>query len=93
MAKFIKSLAVALLCATNCPLPALAADKEGNHAVWGVGGKSCFHYGQAQGQPEAESYRDFAMGYLTAYDAMTADTYSIGDGKDLDQIMAWITDY
>jgi hypothetical protein len=71
----------------------LAADKDGNYAVWGVGAKSCFHFTQAQGQPDAEAYRDFAMGYLTAYDALTEDTYSIGAGKDLDQVMAWITDY
>ena len=93
MLKFTGCLAIALLCAFLYPGSAMAADKDGNHAVWGVGSKSCYHYSQAVGQPDAEQYRSYVMGYLTAYDALTENTYSIGAGKDLDQVMAWITDY
>lgn len=75
------------------PVVASAADKDGNYAVWGVGSKSCYHFTQALGRGEAEVFRNYVTGYLTAYDAITEDTYSIGAGKDLDQIMAWITDY
>ena len=91
--KFTDSVVLTLLGALLCPLPALAADKDGNYAVWGVGSKSCFHFTQAQGKPDAEAYRDFAMGYLTAYNALNEDTYNIGAGKDLDQVMTWITEY
>ena len=93
MIKFTNFAVVTLLCSLTCPVPTLAADKDGNYAVWGVGAKSCFHFTQAQGQPGNEAYRDFVMGYLTAYDALKEDTYNIGAGKDLDQVMAWITDY
>jgi hypothetical protein len=84
-----------VLCLFTLPIaaPAVAADKDGNYAVWGVGAKSCYHFTQAQGGPEAEIYRNYVTGYLTAYDAITEDTYSIGAGKDLDQVMAWIVDY
>ena len=91
--KFTNCLVTTLLCALALSMPARAADKDGNYAVWGVGAKSCFHFTQAQGQPGAEAYRDFVMGYLTAYNALKEDTYNIGAGKDLDQVMAWITDY
>lgn len=72
---------------------ARAADKDGNYAVWGVGAKSCYSYLQAAETPAAESFRNYVMGYLTAYDALTEDTYSIGAGKDLDQVMAWLKEY
>jgi hypothetical protein len=91
--KFTNYLVIALLGTLLCPLSTLAADKDGNYAVWGMGSKSCFHYTQAQGQPGAEAYREFVMGYLTAYDALSEDTYNIGAGKDLDQVMTWLTDY
>lgn len=77
------------------PSIAAAADKDGNYAVWGVGAKSCFHYTQAQAEAgaEAAAYRNYVTGYLTAFDAITEDTYSISAGKDLDQVMAWMTEY
>ena len=93
MTEFTLRLVITLLFALAGSLPAQAADKDGNYAVWGVGAKSCFHFSQSEGQPGAEKYRDFVMGYLTAYDALTEDTYNIGAGKDLDQVMAWITEY
>lgn len=75
------------------PSLAAAADKDGNYAVWGVGAKSCYHYIQANGRGEGEVFRNFVTGYLTAFDAITEDTYSISAGKDLDQVMGWITEY
>lgn len=70
-----------------------AADADGNYAVWGMGSKSCFAYNQAVAQGGNEGYRDFAMGYLTAYNAVAQETYRIEGSMDLDQIMAWIGDY
>ncbi|MBI2994925.1 MAG: hypothetical protein HYY48_12235 [Gammaproteobacteria bacterium] len=73
---------------------AAAADISGNHAVWGLGGKSCFAYIQAGAQgADRTDYRDYVMGYLTAYNAVTPDTYRIEGHMDLDQIMNWIGEY
>ncbi len=93
--KFTNPIVVALLCTLLNPLPAMAADKDGNYAVWGVGAKSCYHYGQAvtAGQADIEQFRNYVMGYLTAYNALTENTYNIGAGKNLDQIMTWMSDY
>ena len=33
------------------------------------------------------------MGYLTAYNAVTPETYSISRDMNLDEIMVWVDDY
>ena len=93
MTKFTNCLVFTGLFTLVYPFSTLAADKDGNYAVWGVGAKSCFHFNQALGQADEQAYRDFVMGYLTAYDALTEDTYNIGAGKDLDEVMAWLKEY
>ena len=70
-----------------------AADKSGNYAIWGKGGKSCFHYLKDRTANKDEPYKNYIMGYLTAYNAMTPETYSISRNMDLDEIMAWLDDY
>lgn len=70
-----------------------AADHEGNYAVWGVGAKSCHTFSQSLESGNVDSYRDYVMGYLTAYNALVQDTYRIEGGLNLDQVMAWIQDY
>jgi len=72
---------------------AAAADLNGNHAIWGLGGKSCFAYNQAGAQGDRADYRDYVMGYLTAYNSVSPDTYRIEGNMDLDRIMSWIGDY
>lgn len=82
-----------LTCAIGFATGSGAADKDGNYAVWGVGAKSCFHFLEVADTAEREQFRNYVMGYLTAYDALTEDTYSIGAGKDLDQVMTWLKEY
>lgn len=89
----IRPLLPIILSALLFPVASPAADKDGNYAVWGVGAKSCYHFTQAQTQPEETAYRNYVTGYLTAYDALSEDTYSISAGKDLDEVMTWIVDY
>ena len=70
-----------------------AADKSGNYAIWGKGSKSCFRYLKDRTANKDEPYRNYVMGYLTAYNAMTPETYSISRNMKLDEIMTWLDDY
>ena len=74
-------------------LQAQAADPEGNYAIWGKGQKSCFRYMKDRSAGEDEAYKYFIMGYLTAFNAITPETYSISGSMTLDQIMTWLDDY
>ena len=74
-------------------LNALAADKSGNYAIWGKGQKSCYRYTKDRSAGTDEPYKNFIMGYLTAYNAMTPETYSISRDMKLDEIMTWLDDY
>ena len=70
-----------------------AADADGNYAVWGMGSKSCFAYKQDTAQDGKDAFREFVMGYLTAYNAVAQDTYRIEGSMSIDAIMAWLADY
>ena len=84
-----------ILCALIAALwlPAQAMDKSGNYAIWGKGQKSCFRYLKERTADRNDPYRDYIMGYLTAYNATTPDTYSVSRNMSLDEIMVWIDDY
>lgn len=74
--------------------PATAADAAGNYAIWGPGGRSCHQYTSTQGKvDEAASFKNYLMGYLTAYDALAPDTYSAVGDLSLEKSLAWLTDY
>lgn len=70
-----------------------AADKTGNYAIWGLGQKSCFRYLKDRAAAEDGPYKSYIMGYLTAYNAVTPETYSISRDMNLDEIMIWLDDY
>lgn len=72
---------------------ARAMDTNGNYAVWSVGKKSCYSYSKAREGEEQDKYKTFIMGYLTAYNAITAETYSISGSMTLPQILEWLDDY
>ncbi len=72
---------------------AYAADKSGNYAIWGKGNKSCFHYLKDRDAGKDTAYKNYIMGYLTAYNAMMPETYSISKNMKLDEIMTWMDDY
>jgi len=84
---------IVLMVITLLPFAAFAADQKGNYAVWGAGARSCHTYNQARAQGDMESYRSYIMGYLTAYDALVEDTYSISGTKTIDEIVLWLDNY
>ena len=72
--------------------PASATDKSGNFAVWGVGSSSCIKYTQSRTANDADKYRQFLMGYLTAYNHQADETYSISSAMTMDEILKWFDD-
>lgn len=70
-----------------------AADKDGNYAVWGPGGRSCYTFNNADAETGRDPYRHYVMGYLTAYNALAAETYGISGDMNLDAVMTWLGDY
>ena len=59
----------------------------------GKGQKSCFRYLKERAGGMDQAYREYVMGYLTAYNAVAPETYSISRDMNLDQIMTWLDDY
>ncbi len=72
---------------------AKAADESGNIAIWGAGQKSCFSYINARKSDDDGFYRNYVMGYLTAYNTQTPDTYRLSGNKNLAAIMKWLDEY
>ena len=70
------------------PFTASAMDAAGNYAIWGQGARSCFQFMKTEGSPEATRYSDYVMGYLTAYNLLSEDTYSVTADEPLKTIMA-----
>jgi len=73
--------------------PLYAADNMGNYAIWGKGNKSCFSYGKERNTDAHEAYKNYLKGYLTAYNTITPETYSISGKMNIDQITNWMDDY
>ncbi len=72
---------------------ALAVDSNGNYAVWGLGKKSCFGYGQSSQGEDMMKYKHYIKGFITAYNIFTEKTYSITARMDENQIIEWINEY
>jgi hypothetical protein len=68
----------------------VAADKQGNFAIWGSGNSSCHSYKLARAANEDNKFRDYIMGYFTAYNHQSVDTYSISRDMNLNEILTWI---
>jgi hypothetical protein len=68
----------------------VAADKKGNYAIWGAGNASCHKYIMARAANDDEKYKNYIMGYFTAYNHEAADTYSITNEMNLNEILTWI---
>lgn len=66
---------------------ARSADAEGNYAVWGEGGLSCFQYNQMRTKEDDAMMKAFLRGYLTAYNTLSGDTYSITGPHKMPEIM------
>jgi len=72
---------------------AQAADESGNITIWGASQKSCFSYINARKSNDDGLYQNYVMGYLTAYNTQTPDTYRLSGNKNLSAIMKWLDDY
>lgn len=72
------------------PQVLLAADSKGNYAIWGAGNNSCHKYNLTRATGEDSAYRDYVMGYLTAYNHQADETYSISRDMNLTEIMGWL---
>jgi hypothetical protein len=82
----IYSIIILVFCAAT----ATGADKKGNYAIWGVGNKSCHSYNLARAANEDNKYKDYIMGYFTAYNHEAVDTYSISRDMNMDDILTWL---
>ena len=85
--------AVLILSLSLQPLLTMAMDKNGDYAVWGMGRKTCYSYSQARASGDYDPYKDYLMGYLTAYNVMTEDTYLISGKMNLEESLEWMDDY
>lgn len=84
------------LCAALCAaaLPVVAADGAGNYAIWGAGGRSCHQFEVATTDPaQTAAFRDFLMGYLTAFNTLAPETYDALGGESLESALSWLRDY
>ena len=70
-----------------------AADSAGNYAIWGLGQSSCFQYTKAIAKEDDGRYRDYLMGYLTAFNTLSDDTYNVAGETKLGEISEWIANY
>ncbi len=75
------------------PLQSQAVDSNGHFAIWGKGNKSCHSYNISRDTEEEQGYKDYIMGYLTAFNVQLPDTYRIAGEMNLDDILAWLDDY
>ena len=75
------------------PLTGNAQDANGNYAIWGAGNKSCISYSNARKEDNYDSFKYYIMGYLTAYNALTPETFRLSGKKNLNEILVWFDDY
>ncbi len=82
-----------LTCVTIIPVSSQAADKDGNFAIWGKGNKSCHSYNSSRNTDEEQRFKDYIMGFLTAFNVQMPETYRVSGNMNLDEILAWLDDY
>ena len=82
------------LILTLCPPPGWAADAAGNYAIWGAGGRSCHQFQRSATDLQARApFKDFLMGYLTAYNALATMTYNALGDMTLEDAVGWLDTY
>lgn len=85
-------ISVAIAVLAIAPL-ADAADDTGQYLVMGLGNSSCNSY-LAEDETGVAYYLSWLAGYMTTYNHLQEDTYSIlGKTKDVNQIESWLRDY
>ena len=70
-----------------------AADAAGNYAIWGAGRESCYRFLQSRERDSTDRYKIFVMGYLTAFNTLSEETYSATGAQTLDVSLDWLADY
>ncbi|MDG0995890.1 MAG: HdeA/HdeB family chaperone [Gammaproteobacteria bacterium] len=71
----------------------IAADSMGNYQVMGLGKSSCKAFIASDAEGKAFFY-SWLAGYMTAYNRIENDTYSIlGRSKKLANLEGWLQDY
>ena len=74
-------------------VPANAADSNKDYKVMGLGKTSCKAFVASDAEGKAFFY-SWLAGYMTAYNRIENDTYSIlGPSKKLGNIEGWLQDY
>ncbi len=86
-------ISLALTCMTVIPVSSQAADSNGHFAIWGKGNKSCHSYSISRNTDEEQRFKDYIMGYLTAFNVQLPDTYRVAGQMNLNDILAWLDDY
>ncbi len=73
--------------------PGHAADDTGQYLTMGLGNLSCKSF-LSEDEEGAAYYLSWLAGYMTAYNYLAEDTYSImGKTKTIEQIESWLHDY
>lgn len=70
-----------------------AADKNGNYAIWGSGARSCAAFLNNVGTDKEKVFRDYTTGYLTAFNALVDDTFSISNKDTMDDIFDFLQEH
>jgi hypothetical protein len=87
----MRILLIAFLASIS--MPSMAMDKNGNFAVWGPGRHSCYSYSQARKAEKYDQYKYYIMGFLTAYNTLTPDTYQISGVDKFPDVLTWLDNY
>ncbi len=86
-------LTISLLLTLLISGQAYAIDSSGNYAVWGAGKKSCFGLQKDMSEGNMDKYKHYMKGFITAYNILTDNTYSITGNMNENQVFEWIDGY
>ena len=89
----INRLVVCVMFSLLTAPAAHSADSKGNYAIWGAGRQSCNQFLKAADKPELERFKNYLMGYLTAFNTLSEDTYNITAGENLSSAVTWLKGY
>jgi len=89
----MKHLCSILFLLAMIPIQSQAADNNGHFAIWGKGNKSCHSYNISRNTDEEQRFKDYIMGYLTAFNVQMPETYRVAGHMNLNDILVWLDDY
>ena len=89
----MKHLSSILFLLAIIPIQSQAVDNNGHFAIWGKGNKSCHSYNISRNTDEEQRFKDYIMGYLTAFNVQMPETYRVAGRMNLNDILVWLDDY